>query len=136
MAEVLLSKSIYWKKASINAALRGVSFTAPPKVYIALYTSNPTDADTGQEVTGGGYSRQQVIFGEPVVTDRRAGVQNTADVSFPIATADQGMVTHIGIRDAPTGGNLLYHGAAKTPRTVLINDLIRFLVGQLKIDEG
>ncbi|NUU73853.1 phage tail fiber protein [Paenibacillus xylanilyticus] len=136
MADILLSKSNYWKRASINAALRGVNFTAPARVYIALYTSNPTDADTGQEVTGGGYTRQQVTFGDPVITERRAAVQNTADVSFPIATADQGLITHIGIRDAATGGNLLYHGAVKTPRTVLTNDLIRFLVGQLKIDEG
>ncbi|NUU74183.1 phage tail fiber protein [Paenibacillus xylanilyticus] len=136
MADIMLSKSNYWKRASINAALRGVNFTAPAKVYIALYTSNPTDADTGQEVTGGGYARQQVTFGDPVIAERRAAVQNTADVSFPIATADQGLITHIGIRDAATGGNLLYHGAVKTPRTVLTNDLIRFLVGQLKIDEG
>lgn len=136
MADILLSKSNYWKKASINAALRAVNFTAPPKVYIALYTSNPTDADTGQEVTGGGYARQQVVFGDPVISDRRAGVQNTADVSFPIATADLGLITHVGIRDAVTGGNLLYHGAVKTPRTAMTNDLIRYLAGQLKIDEG
>lgn len=136
MADILLSKSNYWKRASINAALRGFSFTAPTRVYIALYTSNPTDADTGQEVTGGGYVRQQVTFGEPVIADRRATVQNTVDISFPTATADQGLVTHIGIRDAASGGNLLYHGAVKTPRSILVNDIIRFLAGQLKIDEG
>lgn len=136
MAEILLSKSNYWKKACLNAVLRGVNFTAPTQVFIALYTSNPTDADTGQEVSGGGYARQRVIFGEPTVADRRATVSNTADVSFPTATADQGLVTHIGIRDAASGGNLLYHGAVKTPRSILVNDIIRFLAGQLKIDEG
>ncbi|MDT0123869.1 hypothetical protein Q9R46_14505 [Paenibacillus sp. RRE4] len=136
MAEILLSKSNHWKKLSINAALRGISFTAPPKVYIALYTSNPTDADTGQEVTGGGYARREVIFGEPLVAERRAGTQNTVDVVFPIATAEWGLITHIGIRDAITGGNLWYHGAIKTPRPALTNDLIRYLAGQLKIDEA
>lgn len=136
MADILLSKSNYWKSASINAALRGINFTAPTRVYITLYTSNPTDADTGQEVTGGGYARQQVTFGAPVIADRRAGVQNSADVSFPIASADWGLITHVGIRDAAIGGNLLYHGAIKTPRTALTNDVIRYLAGQLKIDEG
>jgi hypothetical protein len=58
------------------------------------------------------------------------------DVSFPIAGTDWGLVTHIGIRTAATGGNLVYHGAVKTPRTVQTNDTLRFLAGQIKVDEG
>lgn len=134
--EILLSKSNYWKTACLNAALRGVPFTPPAKVYIALYTSDPTDADTGQEVTGGGYSRVEATFTAPTIVNRRAVTSNTADVAFPIATGDQGIVTFVGIRDAATGGNLLYHGAVAKPRNILENDLIRFLAGQLIIDEG
>ncbi|MMZ66660.1 hypothetical protein D1872_291750 [compost metagenome] len=134
--EILLSKSNYWKKACINAALRGVAFTPPTKVYLALYISDPTDNDTGQEITGGGYIRVPVTFSEPVISGRRAVVSNTADVAFPVATADQGIAAFIGIRDAATGGNLIYHGAVQKPRTILENDLIRFLAGQLVIDEG
>lgn len=136
MADILLSKSNWWKTACINAALRGTNFAAPQIVYIALYTSNPTDADTGQEVSGGGYVRRAVTFGVPVIADRRAVAASSADVSFPIATADWGLVTHIGIRTAATGGNLMYHGAVKTPRTVQTNDTLRFMSGQISIDEG
>ncbi|MEE4578827.1 hypothetical protein [Paenibacillus polymyxa] len=136
MADILLSKSNWWKTACINAALRGTNFTAPQIVYIALYTSNPTDADTGQEVNGSGYVRQAVTFGAPIITDRRAVASSTADVSFPIATSEWGLVTHIGIRTAATGGNLIYHGAVKTPRTVQTNDTLRFMAGQISIDEG
>ena len=134
--EILLSKSNYWKMACLNAALRGVTFTAPQTVYIALYVSNPTDADTGQEVTGGGYARRRVQFSAPTVVDRRAVVQNIEDVSMPEAASDWGLITHIGIRDAATGGNLLYHGAVKRPRTALEGDQIRFSAGKLLIDEG
>lgn len=134
--EILLSKSNYWKRACLNAVLRGTAFTPPAAVYIALYQSNPTDADTGQEVAGGGYARRQVTFSAPVIVDRRAAVHNTADISMPEATVDWGLVTHIGIRDAATGGNLLYHGAVKRPRTVLEGDHIRFAAGKLVIDEG
>lgn len=136
MADVLLSKSNWWKTACINAALRGIPFTSPQTLYIALYTSSPTDADTGQEVSGGGYTRRAVAFSEPVIADRRAVTSNVGDVSFPIAGAAWGLITHIGIRTAATGGNLVYHGAVKTPRTVQTNDTLRFLAGQIKIDEG
>ncbi|CCC85690.1 hypothetical protein PPM_2753 [Paenibacillus polymyxa M1] len=136
MADILLSKSNWWKTACINAALRGVNFASPQTLYIALYTSNPTDADTGQEVSGGGYTRRAVAFSEPVIADRRAVTSSVGDVSFPIAGADWGLITHIGIRTAATGGNLVYHGAVKTPRTVQTNDTLRFLAGQIKVDEG
>ncbi|MMZ58623.1 hypothetical protein D1872_206120 [compost metagenome] len=134
--EILLSKSNYWKTACLNAALRGISFTPPAKLFIALYVSDPTDADTGQEITGGGYARMQVVFSTPTIVARRAVTSNIADVAFPVATGDQGIAAFVGIRDAATGGNLIYHGAVKKPRTILENDLIRFLTGQLVIDEG
>lgn len=134
--EILLSKSNWWKTACINAALRGQNFTAPTALYISLYTSNPTDSDTGQEISGGGYVRQAVTFTSPVIADRRAVSQNGENIAFPIAIAPQGIVTHIGIRTAVTGGNLIYHGAIKNPRTILENDLLRFLAGQIVIDEG
>ncbi|ODA09248.1 phage tail fiber protein [Paenibacillus polymyxa] len=136
MADVLLSKSNYWKMASINAALRGIPFTPPSQVYVALYTSAPTDSDTGQEVVGGGYARRPVTFSAPVVQDRRAVVASTSDVVFPIASAKWGLITHVGIRDAAAGGNLIYHGAITTPRTAETNDTLRFLAGQLKVNEG
>lgn len=134
--EILLSKSNYWKMACINAALRGIPFTPPDKLYIALYISDPTDADTGQEIAGGGYSRTEVVFTAPTIVNRRAVTSNTTDVAFPVASGDQGIAAFVGIRDASTGGKLIYHGAVKKPRTILENDLIRFLAGQLVVDEG
>lgn len=131
-----LSKSNYWKMAALNAALRGTNFTAPTSVYVALYTSDPTAADTGQEVTGGAYARQAVTFSAPTTGSNLATTSNTADVNFAIATTDWGLVTHIGLRSAATGGNLLYHGPVTAPRTILTNDRARFLAGSIVVDEG
>lgn len=136
MAEVALSKSNFWKQTVINAALRAANITAPTTVYIALYTSNPTAADTGTEVTGGGYARQSVAFSAPTLATEQAKTSNTADINFPVATADWGTVTHIGLRSAATGGNLLYHGAVTSPRTILANDRVRFLAGSIQVSEG
>jgi hypothetical protein len=121
--------SNYLENALVNATLRATAYTAPTTVYIALYTTDPTDADTGTEVSGGAYARQSVGFNAP--TD---GVtSNSANVTFPQATANWGTVTHIGYRDASTGGNLLYYAPLTTARNILSGDTIAFLSGQLTV---
>ena len=54
--------SDYLENALLNHVFRGVAYTAPTAIYLALYTSDPTDANTGTEVSSGGYARQQVTF--------------------------------------------------------------------------
>lgn len=125
--------SNYLEEVLLNAVLRGQTYTGGT-VWVALYTTAPTDMDMGLEVSGGAYVRQQVTFSAPTQVDGKATVQNTADVTFPVATTDWGTVTHVGIRDAQTGGNLLFHKAVNNPRTILSNDRVRFLQGEIKID--
>lgn len=121
--------SNYLENALVNATLRATAYTAPATVYLALYTTDPTDADAGTEVTGGAYARQAITFGAP--TDGVA--TNSANVSFPAATANWGNVTHIGIRDAATAGNLLYYAPLTTARNILTGDTLSFLSGQVSV---
>lgn len=125
--------SLYLEQALLNAVFRGVAFTSPASLYIALYTADPTAVDTGTEVSGGGYARQSVAFTAPVEVGGASQIENTADIQFPIASADWGNITHIGIRDALTDGNLLYHGALTNPRTILTSDRITFLIGEIVV---
>ena len=121
--------SNYLENALINGTLRATSYTAPTTVYVALYTTDPTDADTGTEVTGGSYARQSVTFGAP-----SNGVStNSADITFPTATAAQGTVTHIGIRDALTAGNLLYHTPLDASKTIDLGDIFKITTGNLSV---
>ena len=53
--------SNHLENALINAVLRNTSYTSPTTTYLALYTSDPTDADTGTEITGGSYVRQAIL---------------------------------------------------------------------------
>ena len=116
-----------WLSAAfLNAALRNTTFTPPATVYLALYTSDPTQADTGTEVNGGAYARQAITFAAPSIVDGKQTVKNAADVEFPIATADWGLVTHIGLRTAVTGGNLLWSSAIPNPRTIQTGDKPKF----------
>jgi hypothetical protein len=98
-------------------------------VYVGLYTSDPTDANTGTEVSGGSYTRKAVTFGAPA-----NGVStNSAAVNFDTATASWGTVTHMGLLDASTGGNLLYHGALTTSKTVSNGDAFIFAIAALSV---
>ncbi|MHA7962884.1 phage tail fiber protein [Paenibacillus sp. CAU 1782] len=121
-----LAVSNYLADAWLNQTFRNVAWTRPSTVYIALYTSNPTAADTGTEVTGGAYARRAVTFAAPATETGRRTLRSNAEVAFPTATADWGTITHVGIRDAATGGNLLFYGAVDNPRTLQVNDLLKF----------
>ena len=113
--------------AMLNAALRNIPFTPPTTVYLALYTSDPTAADTGTEVSGGGYTRTAITFAAPSLEDGKQTVKNSVEVEFPIALADWGLVTHVGLRMAETGGNLLWSQAITNPRTIQSGDKPKFL---------
>jgi hypothetical protein len=121
--------SNYLENALINATLRNTSYTSPAAVYIGLYTSDPTDANTGTEVSGGSYTRTAVTMGAP-----SNGVStNTAAVEFPQASGTWGTVGWIGILDATSSGNLLYHTALDTSKTISSGDIFKIAIGGLSV---
>ena len=121
--------SNYLENALINATLRNTAFTSPTTVYVALYTTDPTDADTGTEVSGGSYARQSVTFAAP---SNGASASN-ADVTFPQATGSWGTVGWIGLRSALTGGNLLYHTPLDVAKTIDSGDIFKIASGSLTV---
>jgi hypothetical protein len=121
--------SNYLENALINATLRNTSYTSPATVYVGLYTSDPTDANTGTEVSGGSYTRTAVTMGAP-----SNGVStNTAAVEFPQASGSWGTVGWIGILDATSSGNLLYHTALDTSKTISSGDIFKIAIGGLSV---
>ena len=121
--------SNYLEDALINVTLRNTAFTAVASPYVALFTSDPTDAGTGTEVSGGSYARTAVTMGAP-----SNGVStNSADVTFPTATGTWGTVGWIGIYDASTSGNLLYHTALDVSKTVTSGDIFKISSGNLSV---
>ena len=98
----MTAMSNYLENALINATLRNTSYTSPSTVYVALFTSDPTDAGSGTECSGSAYVRQSATFGTP--SDGASSI--SADVEFPQATGAWGTITHFGIFDASSSGNL------------------------------
>ena len=121
--------SNYLENALINATLRNTSYTTPSTVYVGLYTSDPTDANTGTEVSGGSYARKAATFGAP-----SNGVSTISSaIEFDQATASWGTVTYFGILDASTGGNLLYHGALTASKAIDTGDVFKFATSALTV---
>ena len=121
--------SNYLENALINATLRNTSYTTPSTVYVGLYTTDPTDANSGTEVTGGSYARKAATFGAP-----SNGVSTISSaIEFDQATASWGTVAYFGILDASTSGNLLYHGALTASKTIDTGDVFKFATSALTV---
>ena len=102
--------------------------TRPTAWYVALFTSDPTDAGSGTEVSGTSYARTAVTFS---VTDDTA--TNSGAVTFPAAGGSWGTISHIGVYDASTSGNLLFHGAVTTSKQIDSGDTFTISTSNLSI---
>lgn len=100
----------YFENAMLSL-FRGTQITAPAKVYLALFLSDPTDTGAaGTEISYTNYARQEVNFGSPEADGSGGMVMaNTAEIGFPECLVNAGTVTHAAIIDAATGGHVLLH---------------------------
>jgi hypothetical protein len=114
----------------LNWLLTAGSATRPTAWYLALFTSNPDEGDVGTEVSTSGtaYARQSIAF-----TVSGDTASNTAAVEFPTATASYGTVSHVGVYDASTGGNLIAYAALTTSKAIDTGDVLRVPAGDLDI---
>lgn len=119
--------------ASIMAWIKSTAMPADPAaVYVALYSSDPTDSGSGgTDVTAtlDASGRKAVTFGAVVAKV----ITSNADVDFGLADAGAS-VTHFGVWDAASAGNMIGSAALTTPRTFVTGDPVKFPSGSLSID--
>jgi hypothetical protein len=121
--------SDYYENKVIDHMLRNQAFTPPSTVYVGLYTVAPTDAGGGTEVSGGSYARQAVTL----AAASAGATQNSADITFPTATADWGTIVAAGLFDAASAGNLLAWNNLTASKTVNNGDTFKITAGSLTI---
>jgi len=119
--------SDYLENKLLDHSLGTAPYTQPAAIYVALFTTAPTDAGGGTEVSGGGYSRKQVTFSAAV----NGQASNSTDILFDVATANWGTITHAALFDASTGGNMLWWGALNASVQINTNDQFKFAAGNL-----
>ena len=123
--------SDYLENKVLDHVLGGATYTQPTNVYVGLWTADDglESGTLTSEVSGGSYARQTMAF------DAAAGgsADSSATVTFPTATANWGTITHVALMDASTGGNVLFHGAVTTSKTIESGDTFQISAGNLTI---
>jgi len=129
----------YLENGVLNT-LRGVTFAAPSHCYLALYLNDPGEGGTaGTEVGYAGYKRMELDFSAPADSNGGVGIQNAAQITFPTPGAAAGTITHVGVLDSLSGGNMLARGELVEPLVVgkdeppvfLAGDVLFYLTGNL-----
>jgi hypothetical protein len=123
--------SNYAEKLLLYWAMTTGSATRPTAWYVALYTAAPDDTGGGTEVSGSGYTRQTVAFS--AASSPGGTTSNTGAVTFTASGGSWGTVSHIGIHDASTAGNLLWHGSMTASKSVADGDTLEFSIGNIDL---
>jgi hypothetical protein len=105
--------------------------TRPTAWYVALYTAAPSDSGGGTEVSGNNYSRKSVTF--DAASSPGGTTQNSNALEFTASGGSWGTITHIGIFDNSTGGNLLWHGGLTASKVIGDGDTLEFAIGNIDL---
>lgn len=131
------SMTYYLSEALAKHVTQNIPFTSPTENWLACFTADPTkDGLLTNEITLGGYLRQQVTWSDPEVDaeDGKMKQSNVSDIEFPQATANwDGKVTHGGIMDADETGNMLFKGELEVHKTITEDDIFRIPAGELQL---
>ena len=124
--------SDYLENEILDHILGTGAYTMPSNVYIGLSTGSFSDDNSGTELSGSGYARQAITF----AAASSASAATNATVTFPTATGSWGAVSHWGLFDASSSGNLLIHGAFASSKTIASGDVLRVNSGDLSVTAG
>jgi hypothetical protein len=112
----------------LDHVFAGSAYSAPSTLYVALYTAAPGETGGGTELSGGAYARQTVAF-----TTAGNTTSNNAALEWATATNNWGTVTHVGVFDAATSGNLMAYATLTTAKTIDSGDVFRIPNADLDI---
>jgi len=105
--------SNYFEHSLLNV-MRGITFSAPAQVFLALFLTNPGDDASGTEISYPGYQRVPVSFSAPAwdVSMQEFTTVNTTSASYAEVPSGSspGTVSHIAVFDSLNAGNMFVYG--------------------------
>lgn len=137
--------SDYLENKIIDWLIRAQAYSPPATLYIGLLTAAPSDTGGGTELSGNNYARAGVTSnmtnwagtqsaGSTTTSSGTGGTtSNNGVINFNTPSNDWGTVTHFGIYDASTNGNLLLWGALSASKAVFNGDAVSIQTAQLQI---
>lgn len=135
----------YAENKLIDALLRAQAIGTPATWYVALYTTACSDSAAGTEVSGNNYSRPSVAAslanfsgtqsaGSTTASSGTGGQSsNNATISFATPSGTWGTVTHWGLVDAASAGNVWVCAALTLSKTINSGDAVSFSAAALSV---
>jgi hypothetical protein len=108
---------------------------APTTLYVALFSTDPTDAGGGTELTTaitGAATRVGVAGGSwtkiTAATTVDASIKNTNEITITNSSLSSTTLnaSHFGVFSNSTGGDLLFHGQLASTIPIALNDAVKF----------
>lgn len=96
--------------------------------YIALFEGYPYDDDSGTEITGNSYAREEITLVRSGST-----LENSGTVTFTTATGSWGTVAYFAIYDAAVAGTQIFNGELAEAFPVEVGDTVTIQPGTLII---
>ena len=128
----MAAASDYLENKLLDHALATSAYTSPGTVYVGLHTGSPLDDNSGANevsTSGTAYVRKAAAFAAAAAGSASTNVT----ITFDAATSNWGTITHISLYDASSAGNLLFHGAVTTSKTIETGDSFQISSGNLTI---
>lgn len=128
--------SDYAEAIILNCLLRGQTYSGVPNtsLYLALFTQDPNDIGTSYEASGGWYARKTTgAWAQPAVAGNGYSTNNSTAITFNAVTGSTVTISHIGIFDAATGGNLLFSAPMTSTKTLQVGDVLSFAGSTINI---
>jgi hypothetical protein len=134
----MTAASNYLENKVLDHTLRVAAYTQPSALYLALFNNTSGSAAANLEAgtltdetstLGTAYQRQSIAFNAA----SGGSTANSATVTFPVATAAWGTISHVAVMDAQTSGNVLYWGAVTTPKSIDVDDTFQVSANNLTI---
>jgi len=103
--------------------------------YLGLSTTTPTKAGANITEPGDTYALVEVPAGSwgAAGATTTGAVKNSAAISFAVATASWGTITHVVLYDDAVGTNIIGYGALTVSKAVTTDQYLNFAIGELTI---
>ncbi len=109
------SISNYLEDKLLDHIFNSTAYNPPSTVFVGLSTADPLDDASGlAEPSGNGYGRKAITFSAASARS----ITQSATVTFPQATGSWGTITHFGLFDSTSAGNMIGHGQLNTQKSV------------------
>jgi hypothetical protein len=108
---------------------------APTTLYVALFSSDPTDANAGTELTTditGAATRVGLAGGSwtkiTAATTVDAAIKNANEITITGSSLSNTTLnaSHFGVFNLATGGELLFHGQLASTIPIALGDAVKF----------